>query len=124
MQTDDLVNAVLELDAENDLLRVGQAVNERVQQLRDEFRSSLRERLQVGQRVAINSRIRPKYLGGLTGSIAAPPEQDRVSVQLDHPARARNYASDAGIAQIGLGAIDVLPDHEGADSAPPAQPER
>lgn len=110
MTIDEIVNAISALDDEADVMRAATAVNERVLQLRQRVREAVASGLKVGQRVRINSRISPKYLIGLTGTVAEPPGTDRVSVQLDHPALARRFASEDGIAQVGLGAIEILTD--------------
>jgi hypothetical protein len=119
VQPDDLVNAVLALEDEQDVTRVGEAAGERMKQLRAERNLELRRSLRIGQRVRVNSRISPKYLQGLTGTIAAPPGEKRVSVKWDHPSLARQYSADDGRAQVGLGALEVIPDDEGAAKSQP-----
>ena len=120
MQTDEVVNAVLGLEDEHEVTRVLDAAHERVKQLRAARNLDLRQSLRIGQRVQLNTRISPKYLQGLKGTVAAPPGEKWVIVKLDQPGMAGRYAQEDGRAQIGFGALDLIEDDEPA--SPSAQP--
>jgi len=117
LEIDELVNAINALQDESDVLRVNAASVARTKQIQEQRLREIRASFPVGQRVRTNSLTRPKSLQGLTGTVAAPPGEKKVSVKLDDPGRARRYISPDGTARIGFGALEVISDAQ--DSAQP-----
>lgn len=77
--TNDLVQAILELDAEQ-LAPVADAVKFRTQTLQTQVARSLRR----GDRVTIGPRVSPKYLAGVEATVVKV-NQKSVTVDLDEP---------------------------------------
>jgi hypothetical protein len=117
MQTQEIVDAVLALTDEQAVLRVGEAVNKRVEKLRSERIRDLSRRLHIGTRVRLNQQARPQRpMWGLTATVCERPKEAMVVVMLDEPALAEGNSFRDGSVMVAVEAIDLLPGGE-EDSA-------
>lgn len=111
LKTDEIVNAVLALPDEQEALRVGEAVNWRLRELRAQRPRDLRRVLRIGSRVRLNQQVRPQRpLWWLTASVVEAPTEGSAVVKLDYPERAGRDARPDGTVRVAVEAIDLLTD--------------
>ncbi len=101
---DATLNAILAIESVADLDRVVDTAKERRKYLAAEFAGSLR----IGDRVRIG-RIKPRYIEGQTGVVAAPATGQRVQIRLDHPEAVNpRYLQEDGTAHVPTSVIALV----------------
>jgi hypothetical protein len=104
MSTDEICNAILEVENKDVLDRILQALSSR----RAALSAQLAGELRIGDKVRVTS-IKPKYLEGETGTVAAPPIGMRIPIRLDHPeAVASKYVNDEGIVHVPANCVALV----------------
>jgi hypothetical protein len=98
------LNAILDIKTGGDLDRVVRTAGVRREQLAAELAASLR----IGDRVRIG-RIKPRYIEGQTGVVAAPATGQRVQIRLDHPEAVNpRYLQEDGTVHVPTSVIELV----------------
>jgi hypothetical protein len=101
---DATLNAILAIESVADLDRVVDTAKERRKHLAAEFAGSLR----IGDRVRIG-RIKPRYIEGQTGVVAAPATGQRVQIRLEHPEAVNpRYLQEDGTVHVPTSVIELV----------------
>jgi hypothetical protein len=96
MSLNELLDRIEAIDNDDDIDAAYESLKVARRNVSDAKANEVRRTLKKGDKVALAGKLSPQYLIGLTGTVAARPQGNRVDVTLDHPELARRYAPSGG----------------------------